>query len=176
MSRPPATDEGPAAGGSAAGGLAATSPGARAEVLPVASPDIERTSPARSRPGLDPAALEQLRATAARHFPESAAAAGSGADVDALISSAARCLEVSLPSEAADVEVGLRAALALAEMRLDPATLAATLVVAVPSAASAEGIAERLGAEVALLVEGANRLGEVRWDRLEDERVETLRK
>jgi (p)ppGpp synthase/HD superfamily hydrolase len=70
----------------------------------------------------------------------------------------------------------LRAALALAEMRLDPATLAATLIVAVPSAADADDMSERLGTEVAQLVEGANRLGHVRWDRLEDERVETLRK
>jgi len=167
MSRPRSTDEGAVASGHAAGG---------AELLPAGASDIERTSPAPSRAGLDPAALEQLRAAAARHFPEPTAATGSAADVDALITSAAKCLEVSPASEAADVDVGLRAALALAEMRLDAATLAATLVVAVPSAASAEDIAERLGTEVALLVEGANRLGGVRWDRLEDERVETLRK
>jgi RelA/SpoT family (p)ppGpp synthetase len=164
MSRPPATDDG-------GGG-----PAPAAEPLPAAAPDIERTSPARSRPGLDPVALEQLRAAAARYFPEAAGAAGSSVDTDALITAAASCLEASLPSEAADIEVGLRAALALAEMRLDPATLAATLIVAVPSATNAEGMGERLGTEVAQLVEGANRLGQVRWDRLEDERVETLRK
>jgi len=143
------------------------------EPLPAAPPDIERTNPARSRPGLDPAALEQLRAIAARHFPEAGAP---GEAADALITAAAASLEASLADEASDVEVGLRAALALAEMRLDAATLAATLLAAVPSASAAEDVAERLGAEVAQLVEGANRLGQVRWDRLEDERVETLRK
>jgi len=178
MSRPPATDGGDpeATGGSAAApSPRAASPGGAplAEPLPAAPPDIERIDPARSRPGLDPAALEQLRATAARHFREGGASLEAA---DALITSAAKSLEASSSAEAAEVEVGLRAALSLAEMRLDAATLAATLAAAVPSAAGAGDLSERLGAEVAQLVEGANRLGQVRWDRLEDERVETLRK
>jgi GTP pyrophosphokinase len=152
---------------------AVPSPEAPARPAPGLSSDIEQTSPAHSRPGLDVAALAQLRATAAKHFPEPGA---SGLSTDELLARAALRLEAAPPIEAADVEVGLRAALSLSDMRLDPATLAATLIVAVPSAASADDIAASVGTEVATLVEGAHRLGRVRWDRLEDERVETLRK
>jgi RelA/SpoT family (p)ppGpp synthetase len=140
---------------------------------PGLSSDIEQTSPAPSRPGLDVAALAQLRATASKHFPD---AGGPGPSADELLARAARRLEAAPPIEAADVEVGVRAALSLSEMRLDPATLAATLIVAVPSAVGADDLAAAMGTEVATLVEGAHRLGRVRWDRLEDERVETLRK
>jgi len=135
--------------------------------------DVERTRPAKTRPGLDPAALAQLRANASRHFPETGA---SGLSSDELVARVASRLETVGADEAAEVEVGLRAALALSEMRLDPATLASTLIVAVPSACTQPDLPEALGAEVAALVEGADRLGRVRWDRLEDERVETLRK
>jgi GTP pyrophosphokinase len=76
------------------------------------------------------------------------------------------------------LELGLAAARTLADLRLDPAALAATLLVAglAPSAVSAPELAQALGAEVAALAEGAARLGQVRWDRLEEERAETLRK
>jgi RelA/SpoT family (p)ppGpp synthetase len=135
--------------------------------------DIERTSPARVRPGLEPAALAQLRATVSKHHPE---AGWSGLSGDGLVMRAVDRLDAAPVGQATDIEIGVRAALALAEMRLDPATLAATLIAAVPGVASSEGLEEVLGAEVAGLVEGANRVGQVRWDRLEDERVETLRK
>lgn len=124
-------------------------------------------------PATDVDALDQLRATVSRHFPEAGAA---GAPAGALITRAVARLDAAQHGDAEAVDVGLRAALALAEMRLDPATLAATLIVAVPSAVMAEGLTESLGSEVAQLVEGAHRLGQVRWDRLEDERVEALRK
>jgi RelA/SpoT family (p)ppGpp synthetase len=143
------------------------------EPLPVPPPDIEHTRPAPSRPGLDPTTLAQLRATASKYFPEQAA---TGLSTDELLGRAAARIDRAPADEAADVEVALRAALSLAEMRLDPVTLAATLIVAVPSAVNAADLTEALGTEVALLVEGAHRLGQVHWDRLEDERVETLRK
>jgi GTP pyrophosphokinase len=136
----------------------------------LAAPDVERTS---QSPGLGSAAFLQLRATALRHFPD---AVGAGVSTDALLDQAAARLARAAPGEAGDVEIGLRAALSLADMRLDPATLAATLIVAVPSAVGAGDLSEGLGSEVAVLVEGASRLSRVRWDRLEDERVETLRK
>src|SRR5688572_19465260 len=170
MSLPPRTESTPAesaGGGDAVGGDAVGGAGA------VVAPDIERTSPLPSRAGIDPAGLAQLRALAARHFPEPGS---SGLSVDVLIDRVAALLARAAPGEASDLEVGLRAALALAEMRLDPATLAATLLVAVPGAFANTAVAEALGAEVATLVEGACRLSQVRWDRLEDERVETLRK
>jgi RelA/SpoT family (p)ppGpp synthetase len=160
MSLPPQIDDGAPAGAPSAAGLSAPA-------------DIEHTSPTPSRPGLDARAIAQLGAIASKHFPETRTA---GLSVDELIGRAASRLEAAPPAEAADVDVGVRAALSLAEMRLDPPTLVATLLVAVPSAVSAEDIAEALGAEVATLMEGAHRLGGVQWDRLEDERVETLRK
>jgi GTP pyrophosphokinase len=146
-----------------------------AEAGAVPPPDIEHTHQvrARSRPGLDRAAITLLQATAVKHFPE---AGPSGMSSGELIARAAARLEAAPEREATDVDVGVRAALALAEMKLDAATLAATLIVAVPSALAGPDIAEELGAEVATLVEGSSRLGKVRWDRLEDERVETLRK
>lgn len=144
-----------------------------AEGAPLPPPDIEHTHPAPSRSGLDRAAIAQLQATALKHFPE---AGPSGLATDELIGRAAARLTAAPEREANDIDVGVRAALALAEMKLDAATLAATLIVAVPSALAQPGTGEALGAEVATLVEGASRLGKVRWDRLEDERVETLRK
>jgi RelA/SpoT family (p)ppGpp synthetase len=189
MSRPPRTEPGPRAGANAAGQRTAGEPEelrAPSDVsgagvaqppgtvaAPLAATDIEHTQPAPSRPGLDPAAFAQLCATASKFFPEASA---SGLSTTALLEQAAARLGRAAAGDASDVEIGLRAALALAEMRLDPATLAATLIVAVPSALSAPGIADELGAEAATLVEGASRLSQVRWDRLEDERVETLRK
>ena len=81
-------------------------------------------------------------------------------------------------ASAAALDLGLAAARTLADLRLDPAALAATLLVAglAPPAVSAPELGQALGAEVATLAEGAARLGQVRWDRLEEERAETLRK
>ncbi len=133
----------------------------------------ERVSPARLGPGLDPVAVAQLRAAVARHFPETE---GGGPSADELLSAAVARAEATATVGSPDLLLGLRAAVSLAEMRLDPATLAATLLVSVPELAPLTDLAEAFGAEVAALVEGAYRLRQVRWDRLEDERVETLRK
>jgi RelA/SpoT family (p)ppGpp synthetase len=123
---------------------------------------------------LDPAALEQLLAKVSRHFPELLTQPASG---PALITQAVAHIEASAEAALVDPDLGVRAALALADMRLDPATLAATLLVAALDAGSfGPELVERLGSEVALLAEAAARLGQVRWDRLEEERVETLRK
>jgi len=80
--------------------------------------------------------------------------------------------------DAGALELGLAAAQTLADLRLDPAALAATLLVGVlgPATIPTAELTEVLGAEVAALAEGAARLGQVRWDRLEEERAETLRK
>jgi RelA/SpoT family (p)ppGpp synthetase len=136
-------------------------------------------NPIEAAPGAEPAALGRLLAAVARHFPE-VPAEGTSSDGSAaeagtrLVRSAYRWIE---PHR--DAEIGIRAALALADLRLDPATLAATLVVgAGPERAlsSSGALLELLGSEVASLIEAAARLAEVRWDRLDEERVETLRK
>ena len=81
-------------------------------------------------------------------------------------------------ASAAALDLGFAVARALAALRLDPATLAATLLVAglPPQAVAAPELAQTFGTEVATLAEGAARLGQVRWDRLKEERAETLRK
>lgn len=84
----------------------------------------------------------------------------------------------SARASAAALDLGLVAARTLADLRLDPAALAATLLVAAlpPAAVAAPELGQALGPEVAALAEGAARLGQVRWDRLKEERAETLRK
>ncbi len=126
----------------------------------------------------DPAELTRLLAAVARHFPEAhsegAGAEGRAAEAARLLRSAYRWTE---PLE--EAEIGIRAALALADLRLDPATLAATLIVGTGprrALSASESLLELLGEETASLIESAARLAEVRWDRLDEERVETLRK
>lgn len=111
--------------------------------------------------------FERLLAAARRSVSDASRAA----ELEALLGRAhALALDAGAP------ELGLRAALALAEMRLDPPTLAATLLVPAESSAGLPPLADALTPEVAALVEGASRLARVRWDRLEEERAETLRK
>lgn len=66
----------------------------------------------------------------------------------------------------------------LADLRLDPPAVAAALVgrAAVEQAFDAETLGEALGPEVATLLDGVRRLATIRWDRLEEEAAETLRK
>jgi GTP pyrophosphokinase len=73
---------------------------------------------------------------------------------------------------------GLAAARTLAEMRLDPAAVAATLIAALPSDAGPEPeqLSDVLGAEVEALVENVRRLSGVRWERLDEHSAEVLRK
>jgi RelA/SpoT family (p)ppGpp synthetase len=66
----------------------------------------------------------------------------------------------------------------LADLRLDPPAVAAALVapVVVEDDRPLEAIREELGAEVATLLEGVKRLATIRWDRIEEEAAESLRK
>lgn len=138
-------------------------------------PSSDAPSPERAGHGtLDPAALAHLLGNVSRYFPEANASGLSGEEL--IRRAVARVEAAQKPASETDLGVGLRAALALSEMRLDPATLAATLLVPVPGAASAADLSAELGADVASLAEGADRLGRVRWDRLDEERAETLRK
>jgi GTP pyrophosphokinase len=72
----------------------------------------------------------------------------------------------------------LETARVLADMRLDPAAVTAALVAAVTVHGGAEldAIRGALGDEVADLLEGVVRLGRIRWDRIEEEAAESLRK
>ncbi len=72
----------------------------------------------------------------------------------------------------------LETARVLAEMRIDPAAVTAALVapLVVRLDVPPDAIRERLGDEVAALLEGVERLAKIRWDRLEEEAAESLRK
>jgi RelA/SpoT family (p)ppGpp synthetase len=74
-------------------------------------------------------------------------------------------------------------AMILADMRLDPAAVVAGLLAPLTVAAKQaqqqrilETIKEQQGAEVDQLLSGVLRLGSIRWDRLEEEKAEKLRK
>ncbi|MCA9622567.1 MAG: bifunctional (p)ppGpp synthetase/guanosine-3',5'-bis(diphosphate) 3'-pyrophosphohydrolase, partial [Myxococcales bacterium] len=66
----------------------------------------------------------------------------------------------------------------LADMRIDPPAVAAALVApgVVAEAIRLEDVERRLGSEVATLLEGVARLATIRWDRIEEEAAEKLRK
>ena len=64
----------------------------------------------------------------------------------------------------------------LAGIRLDPAAITACIVVALGDAMPANKVEETFGKEIASLVEGVKRLQGIRWDRLEQEAAETLRR
>ena len=82
-----------------------------------------------------------------------------------------------------EIESGRRgrcraAAASLARMRLGPTAVAACLVapLIVEEPEQAQEITEELGSEAVSLVEGVARLLAIRWDRIEEEAAETLRK
>ncbi len=81
-------------------------------------------------------------------------------------------------SPAVDVAHAVERAQILAGMRVDPAAVTAAL--AAPLAAElerpAEELTERLGPEVGSLLEGVRRLTAIRWDRIEEEAAESLRR
>ncbi len=137
-------------------------------------PPIEGASPVA--PGAEAVeraevALERLLALVRRHSPEPSGPAASAAED--LLRRAVLHAQASKPR---DLPAALRAAVSLAEMRLDAPTLAATVLLSLPAAGASAELAGSFGSEVAGLVEGAARLARVRWDRLEEERAETLRK
>jgi guanosine-3',5'-bis(diphosphate) 3'-pyrophosphohydrolase len=72
----------------------------------------------------------------------------------------------------------LATAAALAEMRLDAATVAAGLLHDVPedTSVTVEDLEEIFGAEIASLVDGVTKLRKITWTSLEEEEAESLRK
>ncbi|MFK7984410.1 MAG: bifunctional (p)ppGpp synthetase/guanosine-3',5'-bis(diphosphate) 3'-pyrophosphohydrolase, partial [Sandaracinaceae bacterium] len=70
------------------------------------------------------------------------------------------------------------AASVLAHLRLDPPAVAAALVtrLVVDHDLDVDGVREELGKDVATLLDGVKRLATIRWDRLEEEAAESLRK
>src|SRR5437762_358075 len=72
----------------------------------------------------------------------------------------------------------LETAQILADLRLDPHAVVAGLLARVVLRAGGEldGVRERWGADVAGLLEGVQRLRDIRWDKLEEEEAESLRK
>lgn len=70
------------------------------------------------------------------------------------------------------------AAQIIAELRLDPPAVTAALLarVVLRNETGLERIRERFGADVAGLIEGVQRLASIRWDRIEKEEAESLRK
>ncbi len=67
---------------------------------------------------------------------------------------------------------------ALADLRLDPVTIAAALLhdVAEDTGVTLEQVGERFGAEVASLVDGVTKLGQIEWQSREERQAESLRK
>src|SRR5690606_9252202 len=65
-----------------------------------------------------------------------------------------------------------------AELQLDPTAVAAALVLdlVLDSHATPAALADAMGSEVLSLCDGVRRLQEIRWDHLEDEAAESLRK
>jgi len=76
------------------------------------------------------------------------------------------------------VQHSLAVAAILAEMRLDPATIAAAILHDVPedTAVPLERIWEGFGDEVTKLVDGVTKLSKISWGSLEEEEAESLRK
>jgi GTP pyrophosphokinase len=116
--------------------------------------------------------IDRLSATVAQHYPERAA------EGMALIQRALALAQHAPEPSPSALRRGIRAAQMLAALRVDPQAIAATLVAAVMPAAGLprHALQPALGDDVARLVEGASRLGSVRWTRLQDEAAETLRR
>ncbi len=68
------------------------------------------------------------------------------------------------------------AAMMLAGMRLDPAAVCACLVTTLRDKMPLSQVTEVFGAEIATIVEGVGRVEAIRWDRIEQEAAESLRK
>jgi RelA/SpoT family (p)ppGpp synthetase len=87
----------------------------------------------------------------------------------------ARVEEQDLP---VDLWHALEIARVLADMRIDPAAVTAALVatLVVRFEQPVESLSETLGPEVIALLGGVEKLARIRWDRIEQEAAETLRK
>ncbi len=76
------------------------------------------------------------------------------------------------------VQHSLETAALLADLRLDPATIAAAILHDVPedTGTPLETIRQEFGEEVAKLVDGVTKLSRITWESLEEEEAESLRK
>jgi RelA/SpoT family (p)ppGpp synthetase len=94
------------------------------------------------------------------------------------ISIAASVTDTSVARGASAVAEAAETAQIVAEVRLDPAAVTAALLtrVVLRDAAELERNRERWGAEVTGIIEGVLRLAAIRWDRIEEEEAESLRK
>jgi GTP pyrophosphokinase len=111
--------------------------------------------------------IEQLLAASAKLAPEAPAA------IERAIGVVRE--HASKPDEALIAAAAV--ARVLVDLRLDDVALQAAIVrPACEAGLPSELVAERLGAEVAKLVDGVARLEHVRWDHLEQEATENLRK
>ncbi|HWB80911.1 MAG TPA: bifunctional (p)ppGpp synthetase/guanosine-3',5'-bis(diphosphate) 3'-pyrophosphohydrolase [Nannocystaceae bacterium] len=108
--------------------------------------------------------LEQLLAAAAKLAPEAPAAIERAVGV---VREHAKDPEPTLTTAAAVARV-------LVDLRLDDVALQAAIVC--EAGVASDVIGDRLGKEVAKLVDGVARLEHVRWDHLEQEATENLRK
>lgn len=115
--------------------------------------------------------LSTLLTTIAAHHP--------GADL-ALVRRGFEMLEKRKDDASPPIHLqhALETARVLADMRLDPPAVMAALVapLVVQLDVPIEEIRAVLGDEVATLLEGVERLAKIRWDRLEEEAAESLRK
>lgn len=77
-----------------------------------------------------------------------------------------------------ELGAGLETAEIVAKLRLDPAATAAALLAPalVAGQLELEALRASLGPEVASLLDGVRRIAVIRWDRIEEEAAETLRK
>ncbi|HHH29790.1 MAG TPA: bifunctional (p)ppGpp synthetase/guanosine-3',5'-bis(diphosphate) 3'-pyrophosphohydrolase, partial [Polyangiaceae bacterium] len=80
--------------------------------------------------------------------------------------------------DAVPVEYALDTAGVLADLRLDPSAVAAALVarLVVDHELEVAEVAAELGEDVGTLLDGVRRLATIRWDRIEEEAAESLRK
>ncbi len=112
--------------------------------------------------------LERLLATLGQHYP--------GDDLGVV---SLACAELEQDDRGHEsLHMALDTAHVVATLRLDPAAVASALLArhVLRDRSRVEGVRERFGAEVASLVEGVCRLVDIRWDRIEEEAAETLRK
>jgi RelA/SpoT family (p)ppGpp synthetase len=121
------------------------------------------------------ASRDRLLATVAKHHAE---AAGDAARDPALVERAWSLLEPLRERFPGAIRSGLAAATTLADMKLDPGAVAATLIAALPPEAelASEPVSEALGEEVLGLIENVRRLSAVHWERLDEHSAEVLRK
>jgi len=116
-------------------------------------------------------------ATSAGHREQLVEAASATPGGAAAVEAALATIERELPDAPAVLARGIPVAISIAQLRLDTHVLAAALVrPACESGLPTARVVELFGAEEAALCDGVARLEHVRWDHLEQEATENLRK